>query len=214
MRFNLFSEIERRSLSGSHGLLLAWQMILLPVLVMKGGHEPDVSRFARKLHGELFVDVGANIGFYTRLLKDNFSRIIALEADPLTCAYLRRYRPKNCVVVNAAVADDEGYATLYSHPTNPGGSSVAYGYGWKPTRVRKMTLTSLLSRESKADLVKVDVEGAELLVVKGAAPVMHKVMSWIIEYHDITQKNALTAQMQQYGYTCTWLDAKHAYFSR
>lgn len=211
---NPFSDIERRLLHRSRSLLLAWQLLLLPVLIGRGGHEPEVSSFVSKLHGELFVDVGANIGFYTRLLKDNFRRIVAVEADPLTCAYLRKYKPRNCDVVDAAVSDEEGFATLYSHPTNPGGSSVAYGYNWKPTRVRKITLTRLLSTESQADLVKVDVEGAESLVLKGAAPIMRKIRSWIIECHDVTQRSGLASQMTQYGYTCRWLDQNHAYFSR
>ena len=214
MSSDLLSGIERSLLHRSRSLLLAWRIILLPALVMKRGHEPDVSRFARKLRGELFIDVGANIGFYTRLLRHNFRRIVAVEADPLTCAFLRRTRPRNCEAINAAVADEDGFATLYSHPTNPGGSSVAYGFGWKPTRVRKITLTSLLSTESKVDLVKVDVEGAELLVVKGAFPIMDKIQSWILEFHDTGMRNELTSLMKEHGYSLIGLDETHGYFYR
>jgi len=155
----MITVIERGMFRSSRGLFLAWQMLPLNTLMARSGNEPSVSRFACTMRGELFVDVGANIGFYTRLLKNNFRRIVAIEADPLTYAYLAKSMPKNCEAINAAVVDYNGDTYLHIHPYNPGGSSVAYGLaaGWKPIRVRAMTLSSLLGVELGGDWGKVDV---------------------------------------------------------
>ncbi len=64
------------------------------------------------------------------------------------------------------------------------------------------------------DLVKVDVEGAEWLVLKGAEPVMGRLKSWIIELHNPNDKTTLARYMDSFGYACEWLDATHAYFRR
>ena len=64
------------------------------------------------------------------------------------------------------------------------------------------------------DLVKVDVEGAEELVLRGAEPIMQNIRSWVIELHDRSRKAELVSYMEKYGYESTWIDRNHAYFTR
>ena len=183
--------------------------------------EPKVSSFAKTLQGELFIDVGANIGQYVSLLQENFRKILAIEADPAICQCLKRLCPRNCEVVNAAAADILGYAELARNPDNLiDGASIMEEKG---ITVRKIPLSSII-REQNVDLVKVDVEGAEWLVLRGAEQVMDKIRAWIIELHDPARKTELASYMKQYGYECTWLDEgtqytdgysyPHAYFFR
>jgi FkbM family methyltransferase len=211
MLSNFLREIESMLFRHSRVLYLVWRTAILPAQIVA-----VVSRFTSGLRGELFIDIGANVGYYARLLEHNFRRIIAVEADPVIFGYLKRncHSCRNCKIINAAVADSNGVALLHEHPRNPGGSSVAYGVDWKAVKVRKISMSTLLENEPEADLVKVDVEGAELMVLKGAAPVMSKIRSWIIERHDTVPANGLVTWMKRYGYTCTWLDENHAYFSR
>jgi hypothetical protein len=53
-------------------------------------HEATVTRKLTRLHGILFVDVGAHIGLYARGLR-NYNRVIALEPHPANYAALRRH---------------------------------------------------------------------------------------------------------------------------
>jgi FkbM family methyltransferase len=177
-----------------------------------------VSKFVKGLRGELFVDIGANTGYYAKLLEDSFTRVMAVEADPEICEYLRQHCPQNCVVLCAAVADRIGYTELHRNPEDAWGlytgARIGADYYWKGMRVQTVPLSNILEGKSNVDLVKVDVEGAEWLVLRGAEPVMAKIRRWIIELHDLTRKAELVSYMRQYGYTCEWIDEYHAYFSR
>jgi FkbM family methyltransferase len=177
-------------------------------------YEPQVSTFVQRLHGKLFVDVGANMGFYTRLLENNFERIVAIEADPFMFKYLKEICPPNCQALNLAAADRDGLAKLGRNPDNLlGGASIMLDKG---IEISKTSLSAILSREHVVDLVKVDVEGAEWLVLEGAGDVMPHIKQWVIELHDMKRKVELEEYMREHGYECRWLDEKlpHAYFWR
>jgi len=195
--------------------LETWRMLSITRSKRVTDYEPTVSRFVASLHGELFVDVGANVGFYTWLLADNFARVIAVEADPAIFKYLERKAPKNCKLLNLAIADRDGTARLQRNPENlVGGASIM---GNKGIEVPQRSLGALLSREPIVDLVKLDVEGAEWLVLEGAEDIMPNIRQWVIELHDRGRKAQLEEYMQRHGYTCKWLDQNrfpHGYFSR
>ena len=77
--------------------------------------------------------------------------------------------------------------------------------------------------EGMADLIKVDVEGAEILVLEGAKGVLSNVKQWIVEVHDIenvlippSEERKLLFQsfFEENGYTTRWLDVRHIYAYR
>jgi FkbM family methyltransferase len=198
-----------------------------------GGHEDKVIKLAKKLRGEVFVDVGANAGYYTRLLSQNFQHVLAIEPHPFFYDLLTRTCPANCEVHRIAVANNEGQTRMrvvdfsdISSPSFLGESSMlatrSEAVGFKTISVRTATLTSLLRNYERIDLVKVDVEGAEWLVIEGADSTMPKIQSWIIELHDRSRKNELEDCMSQYGYVSQWLEQDrqgaytnlHGYFYR
>ena len=183
------------------------------------GGERKVQEALRNIHGELFIDLGANLGFYPNLLKGNFQRILAVEADPFIFNQLKRSLPSNAVALNVAIADTEGSLSFYLDH-----SSVNYGMGslipnWQveyDSQLRKQTVTvqattlnSLLKDEKVVELVKVDVEGAEWAVLSGAEKVMNKIKCMVIELHNPKRKDELANRMGKYGYKCKWLDANH-----
>lgn len=214
------SRIERTIFRDSRILLLTWRGKLISDLVASGlSNEPEVSSLLRQERGDLFIDVGANLGYYTRLLSPNFKRIVAVEMDPVICSYLSKGRPKNCRVLCAAVGNRNGYAGLQRYANNLGGAQIVTLPESPFDRVREITLTNLLSNEAHIDLVKVDVQGAEWLVLEGAEPIMHKIGTWVIELHDLGRKMELASHMGRFGYECKWLDSKatdtdHGFFSR
>lgn len=119
------------------------------------------------------IDVGANIG---DILQDIVTiapngRHVAYEPLPELGADLKRRFPK-VDVRNAAVSDADGEATFYHVRSSHGRSSLSSD-GLDPRnveqlRVRLEVLDEALPREYVPALVKIDVEGAEAAVLRGA----------------------------------------------
>lgn len=133
--------------------------------------------------GGTFVDVGANWGYFTLVAAHavgESGRVVALEPDPRVHAELRanlrRNGIRNVAALAVAASDRAGEATLSGYAEadrNRGVSSlVAAPAGDAPSfPVRTAPLDDLLDEQSvdSVDLVKIDVEGAEELVVRGMA---------------------------------------------
>jgi FkbM family methyltransferase len=177
-------------------------------------HEPKVSSFVTGLRGRFFVDVGAGYGWYISLLRGNFARTVAIEADPHIASWLKGHVPVNCKVLNVAVTEKDGTVVLYRKRSDRIGSPSV-----SPNDLALGTITvpcaslSSLFPSDEIDLVKVDVEGAEWLVVKGAENIMQRIHAWIVELHDKTRRAELVSYMEQHGYRCKWLDEIHGYFT-
>jgi FkbM family methyltransferase len=145
-----------------------------------GVWEPNVHAFlqARLRPGDTFVDVGANIGYFTLLgakLVGPQGRVVAIEASASALGQLRANIARNRVegivrCVHAAASDSEGTATLYQGDyDNVGTASIIRASGRPSERVRSAPLDALLLSTEifAARVIKIDVEGAEWLVLKG-----------------------------------------------
>jgi FkbM family methyltransferase len=131
--------------------------------------------------GLTVLDVGAHIGQYTLLasgLVGPAGRVIAFEPHPVLGRVLRRNVGRagcqNVTVLPVALDRAPGLGTLVLHPPdNFGGSSLrpdgASAHHARAT-VEVTTLDEALDRLGRppVDLVKIDVEGAELGVIDGA----------------------------------------------
>jgi FkbM family methyltransferase len=147
-----------------------------------GMWEPNLTAWiARRLRpGDLFVDIGANIGYFTLLgsrLVGKAGRVVAIEPVPGTFELLRRNLESNKVsnvrAVNAAISDREEALQLFL----PAGGDVGRTTGVKEwaakrnfqqgPRVRAVPLESVLSREEieRVRIIKIDVEGYEAQVL-------------------------------------------------
>jgi FkbM family methyltransferase len=149
-----------------------------------GVWEPNLTHFIRRRMGEApgrtFVDVGANIGYFSILVAKNFPRVnvVAIEAFPQIAEKLRsnirRNALKNVRVVAVAVSDSTGTLELfYAGSLNEGGTTSVRGkFASAAIEVPSQTLSELLTvtEIAAARLIKIDVEGAEPLVIKGLAP--------------------------------------------
>ncbi|HEX5179675.1 MAG TPA: FkbM family methyltransferase [Gemmatimonadaceae bacterium] len=131
--------------------------------------------FARRVHvGDVVFDVGANVGFYTLLAAARVGetgRVIAFEPLPKNVQrihqHLRLNRLENVQVMEAAVGARSGTARFQPHASNAMGKVSANGI----VGVELVSLDVLTDSKSIPDptLIKIDVEGAELDVLKGAA---------------------------------------------
>ncbi|MEU6022570.1 FkbM family methyltransferase [Micromonospora sp. NPDC048871] len=131
--------------------------------------EPELARLAEFVPvGGTAVDVGAWYGPWTARLLRRAARVVAVEPTTALAGQLRTAFPR-VEVVEAAVSDHEGTATLYLPEGGAivGTSSLEDPTQGAPVPVRRITLDSLGLTEVR--FIKIDIEGHELPALRGAA---------------------------------------------
>lgn len=175
--------------------------------------EPKVSRFVSKQKGNVFVDVGACYGRYVILAAKRFNHVIAVEPLPRNMETVRRNVKyaglSNVEFVECAVSDKRDYANLRLVDGDGLHRLIASKQN-DTVMVKTETLQSLLQSRI-ADLVKVDVEGYEWQVLKGAETVVGNIKHWIVELHEFDRKAELEQWFASHGYSTKWLDDSHIY---
>ena len=122
-----------------------------------------------------FIDIGAHVGVITTAVADRFIRCVAVEPSPANLEFLRRSVSargwENCKVVPSALGEREGSATLYLSESNTGDNSlVRRDELSKSIKVPVTTLDRLVEQSGVVGpfLIKIDVQGCELIVLRGA----------------------------------------------
>ena len=133
----------------------------------------------------LVIDVGANIGIYTNVFKKsvgNSGKVVAIEADPTNASSLRRrFSSESRIdVIESAATDRSGTCRLQQDPYNPAGHVLSID----GIEVSSVTVDEIVDRyKLPLSLIKIDVEGAEQLVIQGATKSIKKYMpALFIEY--------------------------------
>jgi FkbM family methyltransferase len=133
----------------------------------------------------LIYDCGANVGttsLYFKILYPD-SIVKAFEADPEIFKYLKNNIDQNnldVVIYNKAVwIDDDGID--FSHDGADAGS-IYSNHGSK-IKVESIRLRDLLVKEDKIDMLKIDIEGAEVDVISDCEDQLDKVDNMYIEFH-------------------------------
>jgi FkbM family methyltransferase len=157
-----------------------------------GVFEREETDLARRLlqESDVFVDVGANIGLYTCLARAAHRTVIAVEPLPRNLEYLyanlRANGFEDVEVFPVGLAQAAGLATLFGGST---GASLIRGWADAPAPLQRTiplsTLDTLLGDRFAGQrlLIKIDVEGAELGVLRGAARTLSRVPApaWMVE---------------------------------
>lgn len=153
-----------------------------------GWWEPDLTNFlaGRLREGDVVVDVGANAGYVTLLASATVGatgRVVAIEASPRMAGQLRANLalngpPGNVRVVHAAASDRTGTLPIYAGPEkNLGLTTGVQGRGFRlEAEVPAAPLGDLLQDEEieRARIVKIDVEGGEVTVLRGLVPLLKR----------------------------------------
>lgn len=147
-----------------------------------GVWEPNLTRWlqARLRPDDVFVDVGANIGYFTLLGSRAVGprgSVVAVEASPTIHAWLQanlaRNRARNVRAVNCVAASDQGVRTVYHGPASHRGlTTINPSAGWPAeAEAEAATLPQIVGEAGwrEARVIKIDVEGAEDEVVAGMA---------------------------------------------
>lgn len=127
--------------------------------------------------GDICWDIGANIGFYTCLFASQVGdngAVIAFEPASRTYGYLKENvslnQFENVTVVNKGLGDKQEQRTLYYSEAGlaEGTASLKYTDGRAASeRVTLDTIDNLISEFPAPELVKIDVEGYQLEVLRG-----------------------------------------------
>lgn len=160
--------------------------------------------------GDTVVDVGANIGVFTlkAARRVPMGRVVAVEPAPLNLELLRenvaRNRLANTVILDCALSDHEGEGRLFER-----GDYALYslhlGSG-RATPVRVATLDRVFREQDirACRLLKIDVEGEELAVLRGAARALQATDQVIVEVTKIEDHPRLCRELlEAAGFSCS-----------
>jgi FkbM family methyltransferase len=164
--------------------------------VALGRYEPEVATFlARHLRScRAFVDIGASTGYYTRIaltLMESDGTVVAFEPDPDAAARLRRAfsDPRLAVREEALGRDDHGAVLerrdrLASRIRDESVASSGYANGID-VRVRSLDGLVDAGEVPCPDVLKIDVEGGEILVLEGMSRLLQRRPAIAVECHSM-----------------------------
>jgi len=144
--------------------------------------------FHTQMQAPVIFDCGANVGTSCVFFKEQYpdAKIIAFEADPsigrLLTTNLHRHNLTDIEIVNKAVWIHNNGIELVQDGAD--GASVILG--GNKIKVPSVRLADLLQKESKIDLLKMDIEGAEIDVLKDCKYDLQKVQNIFVEYHSFS----------------------------
>ena len=137
------------------------------------------------------MDVGAHIGLVSVLAAKRFNakKVISFEPCSNNFEFLKKNKEinncQNILINKLALSNKEGETKLYLRGS--GTHSIIEEYPGSGFEVVKLvTLDKALKEEVIIDLLKIDVEGAEVDVLKGAGETLKKTRKVVIEYSNLT----------------------------
>lgn len=199
-----------------------------PHLLHEGVYEKKTTALLQRTlkPGMVFVNVGANIGYFTVLAASLVApggKVFAIEPDPENVTFLRKNLALNgCVdavtVGTCCFGDHEGTVTLHKDATNRGNHSLAAGNVVQEQTSILVPCTTIdrffRDRPGRIDVMKIDTQGAEGLILEGAVETIrsHPEMNLIIEFWPFGLRNvgsdpeALLALLRREGFTLEAID--------
>ncbi|MCS6928343.1 MAG: FkbM family methyltransferase [Saprospiraceae bacterium] len=190
----------------------AWRM---PVRTTAYFHSPEAEPELRYLHClckhfRTAVDVGANHGYYAYRMARLFEQVYAFEANTFEDFDLWHYRRTNLHVFPYGLSDRKGLATLYvpvceGRPLAGWASierrTLSFAQSFQEIQVRVERLDDqAFVQERPIDLIKLDVEGSELNVLRGGEQVIRRDRPVLIIEDNPEQRTELRAWLEALGY--------------
>jgi FkbM family methyltransferase len=124
--------------------------------------------FSRTRPHGVFLDLGANIGYYPSVLGEYFDKVVAVEVNDSIIPVLRKNLPRNSTVIPGAVVPQKGSDYFFTGKGETNLGTVSGSSSGGSLRVaRKIELDYLLSRY-RPNFVKTDIEGFEYDLILGS----------------------------------------------
>jgi len=168
-------------------------------LKISGTYEPVHTKLLRQQikKGDVVLDLGAHIGYYTLLMARLVGRkgkVYAFEPEPYNFELLKENvvlnNCKNVILVRKAVSGFNGKGKLYLSEDNRADHRIFNSQEKrKSIPIDSITLDEFFkNKDKKIDFIKMDIQGVEPLVLKG----MHKIL-------EKNKKLKLTTEFWPYG---------------
>ena len=191
MRVHAGQSVEARLFDGARLLVPATREAFVPFLTGRCFAEDEglTRLLLRSLgDGEVFFDVGANVGYYSILAAGRGARVHAFDAQPALVELLRRSVERNgyggrVTVNHAAVCERHGEEVALFLPAEretllgvPSLQQHEWLRGGTRVRVPALSLDGYARERgvARVDVVKMDVEGAEEGVVRGMGELLER----------------------------------------
>ena len=193
-----------------------------------GAHDPILTRFLKQTltlqPGDVVLDIGANIGWYSLTLNSMAPQgvdIFAFEPHPSNLALLRENLRRNSAsmvtVVPCAVSDHPGEQDMFAYAgENTGRHSLLPINDGQRIRIRTVTLDEFWVerdlRNRVPRFIKIDIEGYELVALRGGLEVLKRSPTVLFEYSPKFMLDAGLAPMELLdmmyglGFQCTRVD--------
>jgi len=161
-------------------------------------------------------DVGANVGFYTEQFAKLARRVVAFEPVPENCGQIECKRIPNVDCLQIALGDSAGEKVMFIG--RQFSSVVVAPYPHAPRRVVKVCRADDLVDLPSPAIVKIDVEGYEVEVLRGMCRTLGGVRALFVEIHfqlldqrGMRQAPAtLVRDLKSLGFSrIEWPDASH-----
>ncbi|MGI9012282.1 MAG: FkbM family methyltransferase [Nitrososphaeraceae archaeon] len=184
------------------------------------GHEDELLPHFKSNSGDIVVDVGSHIGHHTLIAAKRVGpkgKVISIEADPKNFEILNKNielnRLKdNVITINCAVSSKEEKIKLYT-PEEESGNTIyntIISDRVSPeenfVEINANTLDNLLNENGisvkEVNWIKIDVEGAELEVLKGAHEILSesKNITLLIEIHGLNLYKSIVNHLNIYNF--------------
>jgi FkbM family methyltransferase len=199
---------------------------------LNNNYEPEETSFfmSRLRSGDVVLDIGANIGWFTLVAAKHIGpsgQVHAFEPRPETARMLKRTIADNDLrsivhVWEYALSDkaEELHLAWGSNTDNPGGSFLSGTHGSDLRRPGQDAAAVIACRLDDVlpgiapDIIKIDVEGAEPMALAGAREALARKRPTILselypaQLEQVSRKTAaqFISQIEEYGYGCYMLE--------
>lgn len=215
--------VRNRSVPTKFGFTLAGD----PTMAREHWEETEIDLFLDLLRThDAVIDIGANVGVYTCLAASKGKRVLSFEPLRRNQDYLYRNLRENCLldveVLPVGLSEKVGLGRIYGY-----GGIASFIPGWAQAQESKFSLVPLTTLDAIAEtrfqddklLIKLDVEGFELEVLRGATRILARSPkpAWLIEIllrGEVIPGNGTNARFYETfeafwrnGYKCTIANA-------
>jgi FkbM family methyltransferase len=139
----------------------------------EGPYELDNVKIA---HGDIVFDCGANVGFFSVMAANHGCTCYAFEPMPVNIKYLKKIIEVNSHIILApyVICDKTGTTYFEASRHISCGAKIALSDVGNSLEVDCITLDCFVEKNkiNRVDFIKVDIEGAERLLLKGAQGVL------------------------------------------
>lgn len=168
----------------------------------------DVYFLYRPKIDHIVIDVGAHMGFFTLRIARNVEKVVAIEPDPTNFIFLTLNVRQNelqqkVTLCNLALSQNDGLAFLDRNGYGYGRSKITTERTKYLTKTRRLDSLAAEIALTSVDLIKIDTEGSELDVLKGAEEILckYKPDLLIAAYHFPNEHLMIAGYLRKHGYS-------------